>query len=232
MTLPSLHRFHRWIAIPTGVFIVGWIVTGVVSVVPPPAPPPRRAQTLDLAQIAVTPMEAALALVGPGIAPDVRSIRLVQLGDVLAYEIAAGGLGPRLVDARSGRPITVDAGLARSIAAVRAPVGAQVVHADIVTRRRHDLTYLWGPLPAHRVAFDDPWATVVYVGAEDGSVRSTTRWSRALDTVFAFHTFGPLELVVGEPAVRKGTLVAIALTALVTALTGYAIVVAWRRPGA
>jgi hypothetical protein len=231
MTLRLLHRVHRWIAIPTGVFIVGWIVTGVVSQVPPPAPPARRAQTLDLALIAVTPMEAALALVGPGIAPDVRSIRLVQLGDVLAYEIAAGGREPRLVDARSGRPITVDAGLARSTAAGRAPVGAQVLHADILTRRRHDLTY-GGSLPAHRVAFNDPWATVVYVGAEDGSVRSTTRWSRTRDTVFAFHTFGPLELVVGEPAIRKGTLIAIALTALLTALTGYAIVVAWRRPGA
>jgi hypothetical protein len=227
MTLPSLHRAHRWIAIPTGVFIVGWLVSGVLSMVPSPAPQPRRAQTLDLAQITVTPMEAALALVGPGIAPDVRSIRLVQLGDVVAYEIAAGGHGPRLVHAHSGRPINVDAGLARSIAAVRTPVGAQVVHADILTRRRHDLTYLWGSLPAHRVAFDDPWGTVVYIGAEDGSVRSTTRWSRALDIVWAFHTFGPLEVVVGDPA-RKATLILISLTALLTAFTGYAIV-AWRQ---
>jgi hypothetical protein len=227
MTLPSLHRAHRWIAIPTGVFIVGWLVSGVVSMVPSPAPQPRRAQTLDLAQITVTPIEAALALAGPGIAPDVRSIRLVQLGDVLAYEIAVEGRGPRLVDARSGRPFTVDAGLARSIAAVRAPVGARVVHADILTRRRNDLTYLWGSLPAHRVAFDDPWATVVYIGADDGSVRSMTRWSRVLETVWAFHTFGPLELVVGNPA-RKATLIVISLTALLTALTGYAII-AWRQ---
>ena len=80
------------------------------------------------------------------------------------------------------------------------------------------------------MAFDDPWATVVYVGAEDGSVRSTTRWSRAVDTVWAFHTFGPLELVAGDPA-RKGTLIVISLTALLTALTGYAIV-AWRQPRA
>jgi hypothetical protein len=230
MTLRSLHRVHRWIAIPTGVFIVGWVVTGVVPLVPLPAPPPRRAQTLDVAQIAVTPMEAARALVGPGITPDISSIRLVRLGDVLAYEIAAEGREPRLVDARSGRPFTVDAGLARSIAAVRAPVGAQIVHADILDRRRHDLTYLWGSLPAHRVAFDDPWVTVVYVGVEDGSVRSTTRWSRAFDTVAAFHTFGPLELVIGDP-LRKGSLLAIALTALVLALTGYAIVV-WRQPRA
>src|SRR5262245_27265704 len=135
MTLSSLHRVHRWIAIPTGVFIVGWIVTGVVSVVPPPAPPPRPAQALDITQVVVTPMEAALALAGPGIASDVRSMRLVWLGDLLAYEIAAEGRGPRLVDARSGRPITVDAGVARSIAAGLAPAGAQVVRADIISRR-------------------------------------------------------------------------------------------------
>jgi|SRR5262245_1770805 len=227
MTLSSLHWAHRWIAIPTGVFIVAWLVTGVVSMVPLPVPKARRAQTLDLGQTSVSPMEAALALAGPGIPPDVRSIRLVRLGDVLAYEIAAGGRGPRLVDARSGRPFTVDAGLARSIAAVRAPTDARIVHVDILTRRRNDLTYLWGSLPAHRVAFDDPWATVVYVGAEDGSVRSTTRWSRVMDTVWAFHTFGPLEPIVGDSA-RKAFLVVISLTALLTALTGYAIV-AWRQ---
>jgi len=231
MKLRSLHQVHRWIAIPTGVFIVGWIITGVVAMVPAPAPPPARAQTLDLAQITVTPAEAARALAGPGVAPDVRSIRLLRLGDVLAYEIAAEGLGPRLVDARSGRPITVDVGLAQRIAATRAPVGAQVVRTDLLSRRRHDLMYLWGALPAHRVAFDDPWATVVYVGAEDGSVRSTTRWSRAIDGVAAFHTFNPLDLVVRDPAIRKATLIAIALTALVTAFTGYAIV-AWRERGA
>lgn len=227
MTLPSLHRAHRWIAIPTGVFIVVWLATGVVSMVPWPGPPPRRAQTLDLAQITVTPIDAARALVQPGVDPDVRSIRLVRLGDVLAYEIAAGGRGPRLVDARTGRPFTVDAGLARSIAAVRAPVAAQVVHSDMLDRRRNDLTYLWGPLPAHRVAFDDTWATVVYVGADDGSVRSTTRWSRALDVIWSFHTFGPVDLVVGDSA-RKASLIVISLTALLTALTGYAIV-AWRQ---
>jgi hypothetical protein len=231
MTLRSLHRIHRWIAIPTGVFIAGWIITGVVGMVPAPAPRPGRAQTLDLAQIAVTPAEAVRALTGAGVASAVRSIRLHPLGDVLAYEIAVEGRGPQLVDARSGRPITVDAGLARSIAAARAPAGAQVVRTDLLSRRRQDLTYLWGSLPAHRVTFDDSWATVVYVGAEDGSVRSTTRWSRAMGAVAAFHTFDPLDLVVREPAIRKAILIAIALTALVTACTGYAIV-AWRQRGA
>lgn len=231
MKVRSLHRIHRWIAIPTGVFIAGWIITGVVAMVPAPGPRPRLAQTLDLAQIAVTPAEAARALAGAGVAPAVRSIRLHRLGDVLAYEIAVEGRGPQLVDARSGRPITVDAGLARGIAAARAPAGAQIVRTDLLSQRRHDPAYLWGALPAHRVTFDDSWATVVYVGAEDGSVRSTTRWSRAIGAVAAFHTFDPLDLVVREPAIRKAILIAIALTALVTALTGYAIA-AWRQRGA
>jgi len=224
----KLRSVHRWIAIPTGVFIVWWIITGVVRLLPEPGPPPSPVQTLDLAQIAVTPAEAARALPLVGVTPAVTSIRLYQLGDVLAYEIAVAGLGLQLVDARSGRPITVDAGLARNIAAARAPAGAQIVRTDLISRRRHDLTYHWGALPAHRVAFDDPWATVVYVGTADGSVRSTTRWSRALDAVAALHTFSQLDLVVPEPASRKATLIAIALTALVTALSGYAIV-AWRQ---
>src|SRR5262249_61053146 len=79
-------------------------------------------------------------------------------------------------------------------------------------------------------AFDDPRATVVYGGADDGSVRSTTRWSRAVGAVAALHTFAQLDLVVGEPAMRKATLIAIALTALMIALSGYAIV-AWRQSG-
>jgi hypothetical protein len=230
MKLRSVHRIHRWIAIPTGVFIVGWIITGVVAMVPVPGPPPSPVQTLDLAQIAVTPAEAARALVWVGVAPAVTSMRLYRLGDVLAYEIAVAGRGLQLVDARSGRPITVDAGLARNIAAARAPAGAQIVRTDLLSRRRDDPMYLWGALPAHRVAFDDPWATVVYVGTDDGSVRSTTRWSRAIGVVASLHTFDPLDLVVREPAIRKATLIAVALTALVTALSGYAIV-AWRQRG-
>jgi hypothetical protein len=231
MRLRSLHRVHRWIAIPTGVFIVGWIITGVVAMVPAPGPRPGAVQALDLTQIAITPAKAAAALAEGGAAPVVSSIRLYPLGDVLVYEVAIAGRGPRLVDARSGQPLSVDAGLARRVAAARAPEGARVVGTDLLSRRRHDLTYLWGSLPAHRVTFDDPWGTVVYVGAEDGSVRSTTRWGRAIDGIAAFHTFDPLDLVVREPAVRKAALIAIALVALVTALTGYAIV-AWRQRGA
>jgi hypothetical protein len=201
-----------------------------VAMVPELGPPPGPVQTLDLAQIAVTPAEAARALEWVGVAPAVTSIRLYRLGDVLAYEIAVAGRGLQLVDARSGRLITVDAGLARNIAAARAPAGAQIVRMDLLSRRRHDLMYPWGPLPAYRLAFDDPWATLVYVGTDDGSVRSTTRWSRAIGAVAALHTFAPLDLVVREPAIRKATLIAIALTALVTALSGYAIV-AWRQRG-
>ena len=226
----KLRSVHRWIAIPTGVFIVWWIITGVVRLLPEPGPSPSPVQTLDLAQIAVTPAEAARALALVGVTPRVTSIRLYRLGDVLAYEIAVAGHGLQLVDARSGRPITVDAGLARNIAAARAPAGAQIVRTDLLSRRRQDLMYHGGALPAHRVAFNDPWATVVYVGADDGSVRSTTRWSRAVGAVAALHTFAQLDLIVGEPAMRKATLIAIALTALMIALSGYAIV-AWRQSG-
>ena len=226
----KLRSVHGWIAIPTGVFIVWWITTGVVRLLPEPGPPTSPVQTLDLAQIAVTPAEAARALALVGGTPAVTSIRLYRLGDVLAYEIAVAGRGLQLVDARSGHPITVDAGLARNIAAARAPAGTQIVRTDLLSRRRHDLMYHGGALPAHRVAFDDPWATVVYVGTDDGSVRSTTRWSRAVGAVAALHTFAQLDLVVGEPAIRKATLIAIALTALVTALSGYAIV-PWRQRG-
>jgi hypothetical protein len=226
MTLRGLHRIHRWIAIATGLFIVGWILTGVVPMVPAPGPGPRPPQALDLGQVAVTPAEAARAL--GGTVPAVTSLRLTQLGDVLAYEIALAGRGPRLVDARTGRPLTIDSELARSIATARAPAGARIAGADVLSRRRHDLTYLWGSLPAHRVTFDDPSATVVYVGAEDGTVWATTRWTRIRGAIGAFHTFDPLDLVLGEPKVRKAILVAVSLVALLTALTGYAIV-AWRR---
>jgi hypothetical protein len=229
VTLRSLHRIHRLIAIPIGVFIIGWIITGVVGMVPAPSPPPVAGQKLDLAKIAVTPAEAARALAEPGDAPAVRWIRLQPLGDVLAYEISVEGQALQLIDASSGRRITVDAALAQSIAAMRAPAGAKVVRTELLSRRRQDLTYRWGGLPAYRVAFDDPWGTLVYVGVEDGSVRSTTRWSRAISVVASFHTFDPLDLVVREPAIRKAILIAIALIAVVLALTGYAIVASRQR---
>ena len=172
---------------------------------------------------------AAQALSVAGANPSVRSIRLHRLGDVLAYEFSVQGRGPQLVDARSGRVITVDVSLARSIASARAPAGAKVVRTDFISRRRQDLTYRWGALPALRVAFDDPRATVIYVGAEDGSVRSTTWWSRAIAVAAGLHTFDPLDLLVREP-IRKAILTSIALGALMTALTGY-VIAAWRQRG-
>ena len=228
MTLRSLHRIHRWIAIVTGVFIVGWILTGVVRILPRPVPWMRPPTVLDVARVGVTPAEAARALAGTAAVPAITSLRLSQLGNVLAYEIVFFGQRPQFVDARTGRPVTIDAALARSIATTRAPAGARVVQMDLLSRRREDLLHAWGSLPAHRVIFDDRWSTVVYVGAEDGTVFSTTRWARVMDTIGAFHTFDPLDFLLRDPAARKVVLIAVALVTLGTALTGYAIV-AWRR---
>jgi hypothetical protein len=226
MTLYRLHRIHRWIAIWSGVFLVGWIVTGVIALVPPPGGAPARSDAFDLGEAVVPPADAVRALAPTGSGPSVRSIRLYRLGDALVYEVTLAGRGVRLVDAGTGRVVSVDAALALRLAASGAPAGASVVGAETLSRRSDDLAYRWGALPAHRVAFDDPAGTVVYVGMRDGSLRSTTRLGRMIGVAAGLHTFEPLDLVL-DPAIRKVAMFVVGLGALAAAVSGYFI--AFRR---
>ena len=124
MTLRSLHRIHRVVATPVGVLIVLWIITGIIPLLPTPAPPPVTGQPLDLSKAVVTPAEAVRAVAGSDVTPKVRWMRLQPLGDVIVYEVSVEGRPLQLIDATTGKRITVDAAVAERIATTRAPAGA------------------------------------------------------------------------------------------------------------
>src|SRR5687767_8049269 len=99
------------ISIPIGVFLIAWIVTGIIpllpALLPAPAGPSVAGQQLDMTKSVVTPAEAVRAVAGSDASPRVRGIRLQPLGGVMVYEISVEGRPPQLVDASTGRRITV-----------------------------------------------------------------------------------------------------------------------------
>jgi hypothetical protein len=185
LTLPRLRRLHRWVAVIVGAQLLLWSVSGATFA------------WLDAAEVAgervlrdaePRALPAGYAPVDPrgwlGGAP-VLEIRLEALGDRWVYRVD-GNDGVRLHDAATGRRVTVDATMARALAAERHAGDARIV--DVV---RHDA----GALEAREhgaawaVRYDDEDATTLWISADDGRVLEarTDAW-RLRDTFWMLHT--------------------------------------------
>lgn len=191
LALPRLsplffRRIHKWIGLILGVQFVLWTVSGAAmafidhdKVMGHDATHRAPAMSID-AEVAM-PAMLRDALDG---AP-VLGLALRSLHNRLIYE-ARTPFGIKLVDARTARPIMIDAPLARTLAqhAMGDVVITSVSHLREPTleTRKHD-----GPL--WRIDFADPDGTSIYISAETGQeiVRRTDSW-RLFDLFWMLHT--------------------------------------------
>jgi hypothetical protein len=135
---------------------------------------------------------------------------------------------PYCIDARSGQIFTITPERAEQIALNDFGSQAQVRQIERITR--HDFVYLWGPLPAYRLAFDDDRATISHVSIRDGTVRRTDRWRRIKMVVGALHTFEPLNLIIEqETIVRRSLLIMLSIVGIMAVGTGYYLALPRRR---
>ncbi len=229
-----LYLAHRWLGIGLGLFVLLWIVSGVVMlfVAYPkltPAEHLSRLQPLS-ADCCIAPGAALAASADPRTP---LSLRLTGAGGSPRYLLDYGD-GPLLVvDARSGTRIR-HIGAAEALASARQFAGAEVRLLDRVEEdawtRNHALAR---ERPLYRLQADDAERRLLYVSSHTGLVvRDATAHERSWNLLGAWlHWLYPLREVMPK-ALWSVALVYGALLAAVLVLLGMAIgLLRWRFAG-
>lgn len=181
-----LRQMHKWVGLVLGVQFLLWSVSGaamalldhrkvsghatMVMHAPAPAPP---ANPLGLQAVA------------DRLGAPILQLKLRPLLERYVYE-ARTPAGVRLVDAVTGDPVRIDAGLAGAIA--RADYNGPGQVAGVTEVKTASLETRGHDLPLWRVAFSDKPNTTLYVSAGAGEVleRRNDSW-RLFDVFWMLH---------------------------------------------
>ncbi len=199
-----LYLMHRWLGIALGLFVLAWVVSGVVMLFvgyPKLTPAEHLARLAPLDAGCCIAPGAALAASGDPRTP--LSLRLTGAGGSPRYLLDYGD-GPLLaVDARSGRRIE-RIGPAEALASARQfTQGADVRLLDQVEEdawtRNHALAR---ERPLYRVQADDAERHLLYVSSHSGLVvRDASAHERAWNLLGAWlHWLYPLREVMPKAA--------------------------------
>lgn len=229
-----LYLAHRWLGIALGLFVLLWIVSGVVMLFvgyPKLTPEEHLSRLQPLSGDCCVAPGVALAASADPRTP--ISLRLTGAGGSPRYLLDYGD-GPLLaVDARSGRRIE-HIGAAEALASAGQFAGAEVHLLDQVEEdawtRNHALAR---ERPLYRVQADDADGRLLYVSSHTGLVvRDATAHERAWNLLGAWlHWLYPLREVLPK-ALWSVALVYGALLAAVLVLLGMLIgLLRWRFAG-
>jgi len=229
-----LYLAHRWLGIGLGLFVLLWIVSGVVMLFvgyPKLTPEEHLSRLQPLSADCCIAPGAALAASSDPRPP--LSLRLTGAGGSPRYLLDYGD-GPLLaVDARSGRHIE-HIGAAEALASARQFAVAEVRLLDRVEEdawtRNHALAR---ERPLYRVQADDAEGRLLYVSSHTGLVvRDATAHERAWNLLGAWlHWLYPLREVMPK-AIWSVALVYGALLAAALVLLGMLIgLLRWRFAG-
>ncbi|MBS4152042.1 PepSY domain-containing protein [Stutzerimonas balearica] len=229
-----LYLAHRWLGIALGLFVLAWVVSGVVMLFvgyPKLTPEEHLSRLQPLSADCCIAPGAALAASGDPRTP--LSLRLTGAGGSPRYLLDYGD-GPLLaVDARSGKRIP-HIGAAEALASARQFAGAEVRLLDRVEEdawtRNHALAR---ERPLYRLQADDGEGRLLYVSSHTGLVvRDATAHERSWNLLGAWlHWLYPLREVMPK-ALWSVALVYGALLAAVLALLGMLIgLLRWRFTG-
>ena len=202
-----LRVVHKWIGLIIGLQFLLWTLSGAMMALldmGEVAGGERR----DHAEVRLTAVEGWPAVRQQLGAALITGVTLRPLLDRNVYEVATAS-GVRLFDHASGRPITIDAGVARQIASAAHPSSApvtqvQALNALSLAVREHEL-------PIWRVDFADEQNSSYYVSASTGVLleRRNDTW-RLWDFFWMLHNMDyvnrtsfnhPLIIMVGFAAV-------------------------------
>jgi len=226
-----MYKIHKWIAVTVGVFILAWLVSGIVMMMPPVFFGMARGQEdrpVNFREVTVSPAEAVGELARVlGSYPDVNWVNLRRIGGAPVYHVSLKSGGPHLIDARSRQVLTITQEMAEQIARNAFPSQARILQIEIV--RRHTFEYAWGPLPAYRIAFADERGTVFHVSTIDGTAQRSDRLNRIRTAIESLHTLEPLRLITERDWIRKGVLILLSVIGIGVAGTGYYLALLSRR---
>jgi len=180
-----IRTLHKWFGLILGLQFILWSVSGAAMAlldhhkvagepsVRAPAPAILPLQALPLSQVA------------EAVGAPILALRLKPLGDTYVYE-ATTPAGVKLVDAASGRGVSIDAGRAAALAAAAFSGSEKVANVRLVEKTDVETRAL--PLPLWRVEFADRDATTLLMSARTGDVleRRNNTW-RLWDVFWMIH---------------------------------------------
>lgn len=223
--MATVRKYHKYFALTLGVFLLGWIVSGVTMLLPAPTPRALAARPLpqpDFATVTVSPAELVRTLTAHAGGPvAVRRITLRGLGGRPVYHVEPRNAAPSFWDGVTGRRITINSALAERL--VRERVHADVGKARIVRIDKYSMTYPNGPLPAYRVEFENGRGTIAFVGVPNGRIVFTDWRKRARQFVTGLHEFGPLDVLFQNGRLTRGALLGVGSLTLVIVITGFCL---------
>jgi hypothetical protein len=220
-----IYRIHKWFAVTVGGFLLVWLFSGIIMVLPPISPGPDpvpKAATVDFRNITLSPAQAVTNLEKAlGTPSQVSSISLKRIQDVLAYEIRSSNGGLHLINAVSGQLFSITRDQAERYVLDTYPTEGRV--QKIETVKHHSYAYQWGPVPTYRIVLDSDPSVDFYVSVNDGAVRRSDRWNRFVGAFASLHTFEPIKLITRRDAVRRGLMIAAGMMGIGAAVTGYCL---------
>lgn len=231
----SFRKIHKWIFIFVGLFMLLWVLTGVIISLPVGMDwkrPDRNYTALFDTQYAgkltVSPGQAMASLQKEHSKTLViRSVHFEKINDRIFYVIQDSDHLHHLVDSMTGGVYRMSLQEARDI--VRKMYGKQGMALEETMINQHSLSYPYGELPVYRFRFQSDSSVQYYVSPVSARVMKSNRMTRVRSIAGMFHDFGPISYITGRDAVRWTLMVFIGLLALVGTVTGLYLTLPVRR---
>jgi hypothetical protein len=231
MRLRAWHKIHKWLWIFTGIFLLGWLVSGILMLLPRQlvdtgSQVPRIAVDYQKAALSpATAVEIAQRMVESD-APAKR-INFRAVHDRPTYAIKLEGIPEIVIDAVSGDPFEMSPEFAKAIVMFNFP---GIEPPLVVTKLdRRTLTYPYGGLPAFRVESQHDSSTRYFVSSVDGRIFQSTLLTRVRGALVSLHDFSTLKLITENENVRVLSLWVVSIIALFGTIIGYYIALPPRR---
>lgn len=217
-----MRKIHRWVFITMGVFMLLWVVSGIMISVPNHRLE-RKAVGLNHAvdyaaftQSPATIVSKISQMLGTDAA--VKSLGFQKIGDRDLYSVQVNNGDNLLLDAHTGEPFSITAEMAEDL--VRKGFKVDTTMLENTTLRKHTISYAYGPLPVYRLRFKSDSSAVYYVNPMTGNVHESTFLTRARMAAGFLHSFQPIKVVTGRESLQVGSLLVVGTVSLIGVLAG------------
>jgi hypothetical protein len=237
-------KIHKWISIGFGVFLLIWLITGIVYVLPVSVLNRidrlvMGQQKVKISEVESYPVENKLELSRINFRdtkvsiPDAISVLETEIGheiqvvdcslnrilNRLVYEITLKDGKKFLVDAVEGKLTEMTELEIKKIAIAAGPSDSNIVNISFFKKRPYAY---WGPIPIYRFTFDDISRTHLYISPTTGQVKFKNQgWNRIREWFLSLHKFEFLILLFKSDSFRKGMLLILSMIGLIVTVSGF-----------
>lgn len=217
-----MRKIHRWVFISMGVFMLLWVISGIMISVPNHWLERKAGgvnNAVDYAAFTQSPAEIASKIRQTlGADADVKSLGFQKIGDRDLYSVQVNNGDDLLVDARTGEPFSVSAEMAEDL--VRKGFDVDPMVLENTALHKHTISYAYGPLPVYRLRFKGDSSRVYYVNPMSGNVHESSFLTRARMAAGFLHSFQPVKVVTGRESLQVGSLLVVGIVSLIGVLAG------------